>query len=98
MPVAHLDELDPFADPGRFLSIRQTCALAGVPDLALGLFEAGLSDAEATRRLALECRARSCSSWPRSQPPTPRWRRCHRSFPPRPPTDPRTSRRDTSTP
>ena len=58
MPVARFDELDPFADAGRLLSIRQTCPLAGVPDLALGLFEAGLSDAEATRRLALERGAR----------------------------------------
>lgn len=55
---ARLDELDPFADAGRLEAIQQTCVLAGVPGLALGLYEAGMTDAEAIRRLAVECGAR----------------------------------------
>ena len=58
MPAARLDELDPFADSCRLGAIRTTCALAGVPDLALGFYESGLTDAEAIRRLAIECGVR----------------------------------------
>ena len=50
---ARILEADPFGDAGRLDAIRVTCTIAGVPRLALGLFESGLTDAEVTRHLAV---------------------------------------------
>ena len=55
---ARIGEADPFGDAGRLAAIRVTCAIAGVPRLALGLFETGLTDAEVTRHLAVSLGAR----------------------------------------
>ena len=56
--LARIDEADPFGDAGRLAAIRMTCTIAGVPRLALGLFETGLTDAEVTRHLAFSLGAR----------------------------------------
>ena len=55
---ARFFEADPFGDAGRLAAIRMTCTIAGVPRLALGLFESGLTDAQVTRHLAVTLGAR----------------------------------------
>ena len=50
---ARIDEAAPLGDAGRLAAIRVTCAIAGLPHLALGLFETGLTDAEVIRHFAI---------------------------------------------